>query len=110
MLIQVFEYKKWADERTLNAIERVDKQLFPSSYSFVLQQLNHMIIVEDLFKSRLANSIAPHNSTNTDLVPDIAELKRRLLASGQWYLGYASELVNTKRAIAFTLQMESRAR
>lgn len=102
MYIQALNYKKWADERTLRAIESLDKHAFPDSYRFVLQQLNHMVIVEELFKSRLINQPAPHTSTNTKLVPEFPELERRLLTSCNWYSGYASNLENREEKVIFT--------
>jgi len=89
MITQAFDYKIWADERTLCAIDEMDSSCSIDSYSFALQQVNHMVIVEDLFKSRLIGQPAPHESTNTLLVPKFEELKNRLLASGRWYLDYA---------------------
>ena len=102
MYIQALNYKKWADERTLRAVESIDRSAFPDSYSFVLQQLNHMVIVEELFKSRLINQPAPHASTNTKRVPEFPELERRLLASCNWYSNYASNLKNTEEKVIFT--------
>jgi len=53
MLFEAFKYKQWSDRRTLDAIERIDTQKFSSAAAFAAQQLNHMIIVEALFKARL---------------------------------------------------------
>ncbi len=101
MYIQALNYKKWADERTLRAIELIDKSAFPDTYAFVLQQLNHMIIVEELFNSRLTSQPAPHESTNSELVPEFPELERRLLASCDWYSSFASNLKNTEEKVIF---------
>lgn len=92
MIIDTFNYKVWADERTLQAIESIDASIFSDSYAFVLQQINHIVIVEELFKSRLLNEAAPHKSTNTAVVPSLDELGKRLTKSGAWYLNYVSSL------------------
>lgn len=102
MFTQAFNYKRWADERTLRAVENINRNAFPDSYAFALQQLNHMVIVEELFNSRLTNNSAPHGSTNTEVVPDLAELKGRLLASCDWYSSYVSSLENIDKQISFT--------
>lgn len=78
MLRQAFDYKRWADERTLRAIEAIDRNSFPDSYEFALQQINHMVIVEELFAGRLTGASAPHSSTNTEVVPEFGDLERRL--------------------------------
>jgi len=103
MINNAFKYKIWADKRALQAIGSVNKLRFQDSYKFLLQQVNHMIIVEDLFKSRLTNEFTPHNSTNTDIVPELSELTDRLSESGKWYLSYVSTLdkLNLEDLISF---------
>lgn len=101
MLRQAFDYKRWADERTLRAIEAIDRNSFPDSYEFALQQINHMVIVEELFASRLTGASAPHSSTNTEVVPEFGDLERRLEKSNQWYAGYVPELSDLGKRIPF---------
>lgn len=94
MITDAFNYKKWADERTLNAMTYINKALFAKSYAFTLQQINHMVIVEELFKSRLTKGSTPHKNTNSDTVPKFDELEHRLLESGKWYANYVDTLDN----------------
>ena len=101
MHIQAFQYKRWADERTLDSVACIDNSLFPDSLAFALQQLNHMVIVEELFKSRLTGAPTPHASTNTLTVPAFGELKERLSESADWYEGYVSLLENAEEQISF---------
>ena len=102
MIDQLFEYKIWADKRTLDAIKMIDTSRFQSSYSFALQQINHIVIVEELFKSRLAATPAPHKSTNTNIVPSLEELETRLIKSGDWYGKYVSRNDDGDKAISFS--------
>ena len=51
MLVQAYSYKRWEDDRTLSAVNRIEENAHVESYSFALQQINHMVIVEELFKS-----------------------------------------------------------
>jgi uncharacterized damage-inducible protein DinB len=78
MLIKAFNYKQWSDLRTLDAIENIDGEKFSSSIKFVLQQLNHIVIVEELFKACILGNLEPHTNTNSVLVPVFQELKQRL--------------------------------
>ena len=91
----------WADERTLRAVGHINRDAFPDSYSFTLQQINHMVIVEELFKSRLTDNPAPHKSTNTSVVPGFGELGERLLESDAWYTNYFSNYTDGERRISF---------
>jgi len=97
-----FKYKIWADKRALEAIQRVDSDTYAQALSFLCQQVNHMVIVEELFRSRLEGLPAPHASTNTSDIPQLDELTSRLLASGNWYLGFIENVENGDRPIHFT--------
>ena len=101
MQVNEFKYKSWADARTLQAVSRIDKCVYQNSYAFVTQQINHMVIVEELFKSRLLGEPPPHSSTNTEQVPDLDELGDRLKTSNRWYGGYAAKIPPVDRIISF---------
>ena len=103
MIVQAFDYKQWADERTLDSIGRINRTVFSEPYAFVLQQINHMIIVEELFRSRLENMPPPHKATNSEIIPEFDKLKHRLVVSGKWYFNYVSDLDIEKkqRVISF---------
>jgi len=92
MINEALSYKAWADKRTLQAVKKVDESLNAASYAFMLQQINHMVIVEDLFRSRLLNKPPPHSDTNSIVVPDFARLESRLITSNEWYLNYVTTL------------------
>lgn len=92
MLVEAFNYKCWAVQRTLDAARQVDSQAFPATLPFVRQQLNHMVIVEDLFRARLQDDPAPHAATNSDVVPSLEALQERIGRSDQWFSDYAGGL------------------
>ncbi|MGA6104619.1 DinB family protein [Pseudomonas solani] len=104
MLTKAFQYKCWADRRALEAIGLIDAERFPDSLAFTLQQLNHMVIVEDLFRARLTGTAEPHPATNTEAVPGYEVLQRRLLASGQWYAEQVAALEPAAAAEAITFR------
>ena len=60
----------------------------------MLQQLNHIVIVEELFRARLLGLNAPHQSTNTVQIPVLSELSMRLSSSNKWLLAYTQQLNN----------------
>lgn len=97
MLDESFKYKLWADRRTLDAIATIDTLRFASAMAFARQQLNHMVRVEELFRARLLGEPAPHSSTNTDSVPCLDELDRRISASNLWLQSYFRSLNRTER-------------
>ncbi|MBY0469097.1 MAG: damage-inducible protein DinB, partial [Burkholderiaceae bacterium] len=91
-LLTPLKYKAWADRRTLNAVAQIVEVECPAAFAFARQQLNHMVRVEELFRARLVAASDPHTTTNTDWLPRLEELDRRLMASNQWLQDYANEL------------------
>ncbi|MSQ64162.1 MAG: damage-inducible protein DinB [Betaproteobacteria bacterium] len=92
MLISALKYKQWADQRTLAAVEVIDGENSPSAIAFALQQLNHMVRVEELFRARLLGVSPPHTSTNTEVVPGLQELSQRITDSDKWFTKYGETL------------------
>lgn len=92
MLLTALKYKAWADRRTLEAVSQIDRHEHARHFDFSRQQLNHMVRVEELFRARLMAAAEPHDSTNTDLVPDLSELATRVTASNDWLQNYAQGL------------------
>lgn len=97
MLEDAYRYKVWADDRTLAALADFEhKNPASPGLAFMRQQLNHMVIVEELFKARLLGERAPHPATNTEVVPDLHVLTQRLTASNAWATDYLTRLASTE--------------
>ncbi|WP_199055189.1 DinB family protein [Aquitalea sp. ASV15] len=92
LILNQLRYKQWADQRTLAAIAQIDAQAFPAELAFARQQLNHMVRVEEVFRARLAGTAEPHCTTNSDIVPTLAELEQRLSAANGWLQPYTAAL------------------
>jgi uncharacterized damage-inducible protein DinB len=92
MLIEAFKYKQWADRRTLDAVRCLNGSKSPDAAAFALQQLNHMVRVEEIFRARLLGAAAPHSSTNSEVVPELDELEKRITDSNAWLLRYVADL------------------
>jgi len=104
LLLAALRYKAWADRRTLDAVGQIDARRFPAAIAFARQQLNHMVRVEELFRARLLAGEEPHDSTNSQVVPELADLEKRLTASNEWLQGYIRSLRpdQLQEAIRFT--------
>jgi uncharacterized damage-inducible protein DinB len=92
VLVSVFQYKQWADRRTLDAAKSIEESEDAQPLSFIRQQLNHMVIVEELFRARLLGDEPLHCSTNTEIVPSLNELDLKLTFSNQWLASYVADL------------------
>ena len=97
-ILNQLRYKLWADSRTLEAISLIDSERFPSEIAFALQQLNHMVRVEEAFRARLLGNTEPHSSSNSEVVPSLEQLSKRLLESNGWLHTYAESMPSAKLA------------
>lgn len=88
LILHQLRYKEWADNRTIQAVEQIDANRFPSELAFARQQLNHLVRVEEVFRARLQGTIEPHTETNSELLPCFVELKLRLAESNSWLKAY----------------------
>ena len=88
------QYKKWADQRSIDAALSMDQNVFSKELRFIRQQLNHIIIVEDNFKARLCSLPEPHAHNNTDLLPSLGDLAARFALSNDWYAFYAQKMAH----------------
>lgn len=104
MLKDAYRYKVWADERTLAALADFEwKDRASPVFAFMRQQINHMVIVEELFRARLLGEQAPHPATNTEVVPTLHVLTHRLTASNAWATDYLTRIAPAElyRAVSF---------
>lgn len=104
MLLVALRYKAWADRRTLDAVASIDARRFADAAAFARQQLNHMVRVEEIFRARLLGTAEPHSTTNSEVVPELADLGKRLDASNEWLQGYvrAASPETLRESIRFT--------
>lgn len=91
-ILNQLRYKQWADRRTLEAVALIDPERFPSELAFARQQLNHMVRVEEAFRARLLGDTDPHSSSNSEVVPGLEQLSKRLFESNDWLQTYAESL------------------
>jgi uncharacterized damage-inducible protein DinB len=97
VLVEATKCKRWADQRVVDAVKKINITNFPSAAAFARQQLNHMIRGEELFRARLAGEPVPHLSTNTEIVPELVALIQRMKESNHWFSSYIQLLEDSVR-------------
>jgi uncharacterized damage-inducible protein DinB len=95
---KLFLYKQWSDRRLFQAIGQIDQVKYLEDYQFAQQQFNHMIIVEELFRSRLENTRALHTQTNTEVLPAFEELQQRIKHSHVWFIEFVKQIESDQLA------------
>jgi len=100
-LTTLLRYKLWIDELTLQAIACIDAGKFAEKRHLAVRLMNHVFVVDTIFKANLTGQ--PHGFTalNTPDTPAIDTLIREMSATTRWYLAHVATL--TEADLAETL-------
>jgi uncharacterized damage-inducible protein DinB len=93
-LKSLFAYKAWANAELFALLGTL-----PSEHSEQLQTcirtLNHIYVVDRLFRARLAGEPAPFHATNTKETPTLAQLGGEVASTDAWYVKYVASLAES---------------
>lgn len=89
---KLIKYKKWADMTTLQTIEKIDETLHPEKYRLMLRLMNHIYVVDMIFKANLTSTKHNYTSLNTPETPTVEELKSNMMLCTEWYIQYAQSM------------------
>ncbi len=95
-LQMLVRYKAWANEIVFGCvldlpeaeIVKVRKTLFNTIGS----TLNHIYVVEDIFKAHLEGRPHSYSTRNTPETPRLADLRTKVQMMDQWYINFADSL------------------
>jgi len=93
----LFAYKAWANAELFTALG----QLAPAHAEPLhtcIRTLNHIYVVDRLFRARLAGEPAPFHATNTKETPTLAQLRADVEATDAWYVDYTARLTDATLA------------
>lgn len=90
-LISLFGYKAWAN-RELFALLGTLPPVHAEQLHTCIRTLNHIHMVDRLFRAHLGAEPRPFEATNTKETPSLAELRADVEATDVWYQEYVSTL------------------
>jgi uncharacterized damage-inducible protein DinB len=102
-LKSLFAYKAWANSE-LFALLRALPAGNAEQLQACLRTLNHIHVVDRIFRAHLAGEPRPFDATNTRETPSLAQLHGDVEATDAWYANYVSTLSESALAevLAFT--------
>lgn len=90
-LISLFGYKAWANSELFASLAAL-----PAAHSEQLhtciRTLNHIYVVDRLFRARLSGEPSPFDATNTKETPSLEQLRVEVAATDAWYQSHAASL------------------
>lgn len=105
ILVSLFSYKAWANVEVHAALTRFDAQRYPDEYLAMLHTLDHVNVVDRIFKGHLSGTgAAGFTSTNSEKTPDLSALREIVSETDNWYLDFVSGLSveRMKQCLQFT--------
>ena len=91
-LRSLFGYKAWANEELFAALAKVAAEKHPAEANTAIRILNHVYVVDCIFKAHLAGSAHGYAATNTKETPTLHTLAAAAKEVDAWFLAYVSNL------------------
>lgn len=89
LLIDLFGHKRCADAELAEALAGVDAAAHPEALRAATRTLNHIHVVDEIFRAHLGGRPHGYTATNTPDTPALAALADSMHDSGVWYGRYA---------------------
>ena len=88
-LKSLFGYKAWANSELFALLATLPDPLAEHAHTCI-RTLNHIYVVDRLFRARLSGEPSPFEATNTKATPSLEQLRRDVEATDAWYQSYVS--------------------
>lgn len=102
-LRSLFAYKAWANSELFSLLATVPPSQGEQLHTCI-RTLNHVYVVDRIFRARLSGEPRPFDATNTKDTPSLGQLHSDVEATDLWYVNYVAELAEPALAevLAFT--------
>ena len=102
-LKSLFGYKAWANTELFALLATLPEQHAEQVHTCV-RTLNHIYVVDRLFRARLTGEPSPFEATNTKATPSLEQLAQDVAATDAWYQSYVSGIsdADLSSALEFT--------
>jgi uncharacterized damage-inducible protein DinB len=89
---RLFDYKAWADAELLAAVRALPAQPFASQIHTMTRTLNHIHVVDQIFKAHLCGQRHGFSATNTEATPTLDELSFGFGELDAWFQRYVAQI------------------
>ena len=103
-LTSLFAYKTWANAELFESLAKVDAAAHLSELHAATRIMNHIFVVDSIFKGHLQGQSHGYTDTNTPDTPPLADLALRAKAVDAWFESHVSNLApdRLKDDVVFT--------
>ena len=94
-LQSLFGYKSWANRELFAMLAGLPSEHADQLHTCI-RTLNHIYVVDRIFRAHLSSEPRPFDATNTKSTPAIAQLQSEVAATDAWYEHYVAGIAPTK--------------
>ena len=91
-LVTLFGHKAWANQELFATLASLKSETPAESLHTCIRTLNHIHVVDRIFRAHLAGEPRPFDATNTPATPTLAQLHADVQATDAWYCEYVARL------------------
>ncbi len=96
-LKSLFGYKAWANSELFALLATLPDRHGEQLHTCI-RTLNHIYVVDRLFRARLSDEPSPFDATNTMDTPSLEQLRRDVAATDAWYQSYVAGISDAELA------------
>jgi uncharacterized damage-inducible protein DinB len=91
-LKSLFAYKAWANRELFTLLVSLPPERADQLHTCT-RTLNHIYVVDRIFRAHLSEEPRPFDATNTKETPSLQQLREDVEATDAWYVNYVSVLL-----------------
>lgn len=88
-------YKAWASDITLQSVSEIPEgeltKVRPTTFKTIIHTLNHIHVVDDIFRAHLERRKHDYSARNTEQSPPLHKLLQASQAMDRWYIAFADQ-------------------
>jgi uncharacterized damage-inducible protein DinB len=95
-LQSLFAQKSWANNELFNALAEIASEQHAAAVHAATRTLNHIYVVDRIFRAHLLGEAHGYAATNTDATPEVGELQFAVAETDAWFESYAAGVTDAE--------------
>ena len=92
ILASLFAQKSWANRELFDVVAAITSTEHAAALHTAIRTLNHIYVVDRIFRAHLAGEKHPYTATNTPETPELGELHFAVTETDLWFENYVSSI------------------
>lgn len=93
-LQSLFRQKSWANNELFNVLATVAADAQADAVHTAIRTLNHIHVVDRIFRAHLAGESHGYSATNTETTPELGELQFAVAETDAWFERYVATVTD----------------